>query len=82
MSTQVESFDDIVFEHRNKEYGAYELRRRYPKRGTVALAISLFVLLVAVGAPLIASIIKQKNYKKYLEKQTLVEMENVKVKRD
>ncbi len=82
MTTKVESFDDIVFEHRNKEYGAYELRKRYSKRGTIALAVSLFVLFIAVGAPLIASIMKQRNYKKYLEKQTLVEMEKVKVKRD
>jgi periplasmic protein TonB len=24
-------FDDIVFNHRNKDYGAFDLRRRYPK---------------------------------------------------
>ena len=41
MKTKVESFDDIVFENRNQEYGAYELRKKYPRRGTVALSISL-----------------------------------------
>jgi len=79
---QVESFDDIVFEHRNQEYGAYELRKRYPKRGTIALAVSLFVLMVAVGVPLIASYMKQRDYNKYLEKQTTIEMEKVKVEVD
>lgn len=32
---------DIVFEGRNKEYGAYELRKKYNKRLTTALAITM-----------------------------------------
>lgn len=32
---------DIVFEGRNKEYGAYELRKKYNKRLTIALAITM-----------------------------------------
>jgi periplasmic protein TonB len=83
MKTNVESFDDIVFENRNQEYGAYELRKRYPKRGTIALIIALLIVSTAVGVPLIASYIKQRNYNKYLEKTTTMEMENIKeVKRD
>jgi periplasmic protein TonB len=83
MKTQVESFDDIVFEHRNQEYGAYELRKKYPKRGTIALVISLIVLSIAVGVPLIASIMQQRNLKRYLEKSAAAEMANLKeVKRD
>ena len=41
---------DIVFEGRNKEYGAYELRKKYNKRLiralliTIALLVGLFVL--------------------------------------
>lgn len=40
---------DLLFEHRNKEYGAYELRKKYNKRIATALAITaaLAVLLVA-----------------------------------
>ena len=83
MKTQVESFDDIVFENRNQEYGAYELRKKYSKRGTIALAISLLILIFAVGVPLIANIIKQRDYKKYLERTSVAEMTNIKeVKRD
>jgi len=78
MKTVVESFDDIVFEDRNKEYGAYELRKKYPKRGTVALIISLVIASFAVGGPLIASIVKQRNINRYLEQTTVMEMEDIK----
>jgi periplasmic protein TonB len=82
MKTIVESFDDIVFENRYQEYGAYELRKRYPKRGTIALIVSVLVMSFAVGGPFIASIIKQRNYKRYLEQTTTMEMEKIKVERD
>ncbi len=83
MKTKVESFDDIVFENRNQEYGAYELRKQYPKRGSIALIISLLILTFAVGGPLIASIMKQRAYNRYLEKTAAAEMANLKeVKRD
>ncbi len=43
---------DIIFEGRNKDYGAYELRRKYNKRLATALvitaAIALLVLLLSV----------------------------------
>ena len=34
---------DILFEHRNKTYGAYPLRRHYNKRLVLALILTLFV---------------------------------------
>ncbi len=49
------SLDDIVFEGRNREYGAYLLRKLYPTnlwRGLI-MAISLFMLLVSL--PLIVN---------------------------
>ena len=49
-----EDFDEIVFEKRFKEYGAYKLRHIYKKHMTLALAISITLLLIGVGAPLIA----------------------------
>lgn len=47
-------FLDILFEGRNKEYGAYELRRNYQKRLTTALLVTagvalLIFLIVIVG---------------------------------
>lgn len=43
---------DIIFENRNKEYGAYALRRGYNKRLLSALAIGFFISLffVIIGA--------------------------------
>jgi len=41
---------DLVFEHRNKEYGAYELRRKYNKRITLALLITASLAVGVVGA--------------------------------
>lgn len=37
---------DIVFEHRNKEYGAYILRKYYPGRIKTAIGIMLFVSMI------------------------------------
>lgn len=42
---------DIVFEHRNKDYGAYELRRQYEKRLWLALGITFALLLVFATLP-------------------------------
>jgi len=54
------SLNDIVFEGRNKAYGAYVLRRLYNKHVTRALliAVALFALLVSV--PLIARIFNKQ----------------------
>jgi protein TonB len=41
---------DIIFEGRNKEYGAYELRRSYSKRLVISIAVMLsFILLLLAG---------------------------------
>ena len=38
---------DLVFEDRNKAYGAYDLRRTYKKRLTIALMCTAAVALLA-----------------------------------
>lgn len=40
---------DIIFEGRNKEYGAYELRRTYRKRLTLSLTVMLALCLLFIG---------------------------------
>lgn len=41
---------DILFEGRNKEYGAYELRRTYKKRLTISITVMLsMILLLCMG---------------------------------
>jgi protein TonB len=63
----LKGFDEIVFEKRNKEYGAYELRKRYNKRMNIAFAISLAIFLFAVSLPTI------------LDKLSELTKENIKV---
>jgi protein TonB len=48
---------DIVFEGRNKAYGAYELRNENPKTTLRALIIGTIIFGLAVSAPLIISFI-------------------------
>src|SRR6478672_5610490 len=45
---------DIVFEGRNKDYGAYELRKKYNKRITMALVITAAAAVIAIGGSILA----------------------------
>jgi len=61
------SLDEIVFENRNKEYGAYDLRTAYPKLLTRSFLIgTAFFILLAVS-PLIYLKIQQMNAKDKVE---------------
>jgi len=39
---------DIIFDGRNKQYGAYELRKTYNRRLTIAMSVMLVICLLAV----------------------------------
>ena len=65
---------DLLFEDRNKAYGAYELRRTYKKRLTIALLITAAVALLALGGSLLASTLKQKEGKVQVREMTLTEL--------
>lgn len=54
-------FLDILFEGKNKEYGAYELRKTYQKRLTVALVSMVAICLLLFVGSLIASGGKKNN---------------------
>lgn len=56
----MKTFDEIVFEKRNKEYGSYILRKRYGKNLMISIIISLFVFIVTIGS---AFITIDKTYK-------------------
>lgn len=45
------TLDDFVFANRNKEYGAYQLRKTYPWTATRALVIGTVVFVLATIAP-------------------------------
>lgn len=55
----VPDLDDIVFENRNKEYGAYALRTNYPKYLTRAFLIGTALFLIAALTPFIIVKLKQ-----------------------
>ena len=46
---------DILFDNRNKAYGAYELRKNYHKRLKKSMMILATLLLITVSAPIVAS---------------------------
>ncbi|MBS1607194.1 MAG: energy transducer TonB [Bacteroidetes bacterium] len=46
---------DLLFESRNKDYGAYELRKTYNKRITAALLTTLGITVIALGSFLLAN---------------------------
>jgi len=52
---------DLVFEGRNKDYGAYELRKQYNKRLTFALIITASLALVILLASFISSLTSNSN---------------------
>lgn len=47
------TLDDIIFEQRNKDYGAYFLRKNYKKHVIFALCFTLGVLMMSMSTPYI-----------------------------
>jgi protein TonB len=55
----IPSLDDIAFERRNKEYGAYFLRRKYSRYLFISVAVATFVYLMLVAIPILTDILEQ-----------------------
>jgi protein TonB len=70
------AFDDIVFEARNKEYGAYKLRKRYNRNVSIALLIGILILATAIITPYLNAKASE-NRTKRAERQVVVKMENL-----
>lgn len=61
---------DLVFEGKNKDFGAYELRRESPKRHNIALiAVAVFIVLVLVANFLVNSVLADKEEDQPKEKK-------------
>jgi len=56
------NLDEVIFEKRNKEYGAYFLRKTYEKNVTRALTVTITLLLLTVVIPLIANYVKDDRF--------------------
>src|SRR5687768_2859011 len=68
---------DIIFEGRNKDYGAYELRKTYNKRLTIAIvSMTLLIVLLFVGYLLASNFSDKESNKEMVVAD--VELENVK----
>ena len=76
---RVESLEEIVFKTRNKEYGAYVLRKKYQKYTTIALIIAIFIIGAVVAYPVIAAYI---NKNRLIRETKAVETEMLDIPKD
>jgi len=73
---EVPAFDDIVFEERNKEYGAYKLRKRYNRTVIVALLIGILIIGTAIITPYLnAKALENRTQR--AERQVEIKLENL-----
>jgi len=70
------AFDDIVFESRNKEYGAYRLRKKYNRNVIISMLVGTIVLATAIITPYLnAKALEAKT--KRAERIVEIEMQNL-----
>ena len=53
------SFDEIVFRDRNKNYGAYELRKRYDRTVIISFLVALFIVSGMAGIPMVQAMMNK-----------------------
>ncbi len=70
------AFDDIVFENRNKEYGAYTLRKKYNRNVVIALLIGIILICTAIITPYLNTKAAE-NKAKRAERTVEIKMENL-----
>ena len=70
------AFDDIVFEDRNKEYGAYKLRKRYTRTLLISVLIGVVILSTAVITPYLNAKAAESS-KKRAEREVEIKLENL-----
>ena len=66
-------FLDLVFEGRNKEYGAYQLRKSYNKRLITALIVTASVLLLLFLGSVLANVLSKNSGSMVVEKEVSLE---------
>jgi protein TonB len=64
---------DIVFEGKNKDYGAYDLRKKYNKRITLALVITATAALLAVAIVVLAKELGSGPEKKVVVREVAIQ---------
>jgi protein TonB len=71
------NLDEIVFLKRNKEYGAYFLRKRYKKFVLIAFGIAFLIIGTTVAVPLIDAYRSKNKLLKRIDKNLSMEMEKL-----
>lgn len=66
------SYEDIIFENRYKDYGAYNLRTTYSKRVRNALLAALFFTVAFISYPIIMRMLNEQEDSIVIEKNTIV----------
>jgi protein TonB len=66
---------DLVFEDRNKDYGAYQLRKTYNRRIIQALVITASVAVLALLGSFLASTLDSGSSKLEIKEVTLADIE-------
>jgi len=70
------AFDDIVFESRNREYGAYRLRKRYSRNVGISILVGTIIIATAIITPYLNAKAAD-NASKRAERQVEIKMENL-----
>jgi len=70
------AFDDIVFESRNREYGAYRLRKKYSRNVLISLLIGVIILSTAIITPYLNAKAAE-NRAKRAERQVNIQLEKL-----
>src|SRR6185436_7434423 len=70
---------DILFEHRNKSYGAYALRKTYDRRLSIALGAALLTVLISLAISFLKN--KKSNYNPGNNENSMI-ITNVEIPKD
>ncbi|MHC1703154.1 MAG: energy transducer TonB [Tenuifilaceae bacterium] len=62
--TNVPSFDEIVFENRNKEYGAYRIRKKYNRTVLWAMLVGITILGSAIITPYVMATVSERKHQR------------------
>jgi periplasmic protein TonB len=68
--------DEIVFEFRNKNYGAYVLRKLYNKHVTVSLLLAVFMLCAGLCYPFISGFYRN-NHGRFIKEGVIIDVINL-----
>jgi periplasmic protein TonB len=65
---------DVVFEGKNKEYGAYENRKLSAKRHATALLVSVLLVVLSISAPVLIKVLIPKKKEKNVDVVKMIDI--------